>query len=76
MFYKLNLEGDKLSGLDPVPFYDLCQLKKIEKDLGNLLAENLLNKLFEDNALMPKYQEKSFDSLADIYALTEKGDLD
>jgi len=75
MIYKLDTDGDKLTGLDPVPFYDFGQLSKLEKDLENLLAENLLNKLFEDNALMPIYQEKPYDSLADIYALTEKGDL-
>ncbi|MDO9581178.1 MAG: hypothetical protein Q7J06_11560 [Bacteroidales bacterium] len=75
MIYKLKLDNDKLKGLDPVPFYDFGQLKKLEKDLENLIAENLLNKLFEDNALMPIYQEKPYDSLADIYALTEKVDL-
>jgi len=60
MIYKLDTDGDKLTGLDPVPFYDFGQLSKLEKDLENLLAENLLNKLFEDNALMPIYQEKPY----------------
>lgn len=75
MLYKLSLEEKNPYRLEPVPFFDLSELSKIEKDLENLIADNLLNKLFEDNALMPIYQEKSFQGVADIYALTDKGDL-
>lgn len=75
MIYKLSLDDKNPHSLEPVAFYDFSQLSKIEKDLENLIANNLLDKLFEDNALMPIYQEKSFQGVADIYALTNKGDL-
>lgn len=75
MLYKLTLDDTNPNGLEPVEFYELSDLNKIEKDLENLLAENLLNKLFEDNALMLIYQERPYQSVADIYALTAQGDL-
>ncbi len=75
MLYKLTLSDDDQNGLDPVEFYELSELNKIEKHLENLLAENLLNKLFEDNALMPIHQERSFQGEADIYAVTVNGDV-
>lgn len=75
MLYKLTLDENRPNEIEPIPFLDFSQLTKIEKDLENLLAENLLNKLFEDNALMPIHQERSFQAESDIYALTVKGDL-
>lgn len=75
MLYRLTLDDKNPHGLEPLPFYDFAQLSKIEKDLENLLADNLLNRLFEDNALMPIHQERSFQGEADIYAVTDKGDL-
>jgi hypothetical protein len=60
MLYKLTLGDSNPNALEPLPFFDFSQLSKIEKDLENLLADNLLNKLFEDNALMPIHQERSF----------------
>lgn len=75
MLYKLTLDDKNQNGIEPVEFYELSELSKIEKDLENLLAENLLDRLFEDNALMPIYQERPLQSVADIYALTAQGDL-
>lgn len=75
MLYKLNFQENDYDKIEPVPFFDFRQLSKIEKDLENLLAQNLLDKLFEDNALMAIYQERSFESKGDIYALAENGDL-
>lgn len=75
MIYKLLLDSKSPNKLEPIPFFGFSQLSKIEKDLENLLAENLLDTLFEDNALMPIHQERSFQGEADIYALTAKGDL-
>lgn len=75
MIYKLYINDKKPSGLEPIPFFDIAELGKIEKDLENLIADNLLNKLFEDNALMPIHQERSFQGEADIYAVTITGDL-
>jgi hypothetical protein len=74
MLYKLLL-NQNLHELEPIPFFDFSELSKIEKDLENLLADNLLNKLFEDNALMAIHQERTFQGEADIYALTVNGDL-
>lgn len=75
MLYKLNYKKNEKTEIEPVAFFDFEDLQKLEKDLENLLADNLLNKLFEDNALMPIYQEKSFEDKADIYALNARGEL-
>jgi len=75
MLYKLTLGEEAPNTIEPIEFYELSELNKIEKDLENLLAENLLDKLFEDNALMPIHQERSFQGEADIYAVTSTGDL-
>jgi len=75
ILYKLTLGEDAQNAIEPMEFYELAELDKIEKDLENLLAENLLDKLFEDNALMPIHQERKFQGEADIYAVTVTGDL-
>ena len=75
MIYKILKEKSKLKSLEHMPFFDISELNKIEKDLENLISENMLNVLFEDNALMPIYQEKPMQAKADNYALTIKGDL-
>lgn len=64
--------GKKLS---PVTYLSLNNLKKLEKDLENLLADNLFEVLFEDSPLMPIFQERQMQAEADIYALDEKGNL-
>lgn len=75
MIYKIKQQNGKVTELTPLPFYEVSELNMNEKDLEDFLAENLLSKLFEDNALMPIYQERPYQGYADIYALTEKGDL-
>lgn len=45
-------------GLVPLPFYDYADLKGKEKDLENLLAENLGELYTEDGQLMPVFQER------------------
>lgn len=75
MLYKLSFNENSQNGIEPVEFYELAELNKIEKDLENLISDNLLNKLFEDNALMPIHQERSFQGEGDIYAVTAHGDL-
>ncbi len=75
MLYKLtDLENEKKK-LSPMPFFDLADLQKLEKDLENLLADNLLNTLFEEETLMPIFQERQYKSEADLYALNQHGDL-
>ena len=67
--------GNGSRDLEALPFLDFADLGKIEKDLENLLAEHLLDILFEDAALMPIIQERPMQAEADLYALNPKGDL-
>ena len=71
MLYKLNKSGDKFDSIDPLPFSTM----PLEKELEDLLAQNLWDVLFEGSSLMPIYQEKAWQPEADIYALNEQGDL-
>jgi hypothetical protein len=75
MLYKLTAKGDGLGALEPLPFLEVADLQKREKDLENLLASHLLDVLFEDAALQPIFQERSLQAEADIYALNKSGDL-
>ncbi|MDC5855722.1 endonuclease NucS domain-containing protein [Vibrio europaeus] len=75
MLYKLEQENDEISGLEPVEFQDLSSFGKLEKDLENLIANNILELLFEDSKLMPVFQERQFQAEADLYALNEQGEL-
>jgi hypothetical protein len=75
MLYKLNISDDKPKDLEPLSFLDFADLGKIEKDLEVLLANHLLDVLFEDAALMPIFQERQMQAEADLYALNRAGDL-
>lgn len=75
MLYKLNLGQYATSALEPVQFYDLSAIGKLEKDLENILANHLLDMLFEDAPLMTIFQERQRQSEADLYALDQNGDL-
>lgn len=75
MLYKLEQDSYKISGIEPVEFKDLSSFGKLEKDLENLIADNILDLLFEDAKLMPVFQERSYQAEADIYALNELGEL-
>ncbi len=66
MLYRLT-DGN---GLEPLEFQDF---PGSEKDLENLLAENLFNKLFEQACLFPFHQERRLQPEADVYALNEAG---
>ena len=71
MLYKLGHSTPGIfDSLKPLPFQNLG----LEKHLEDLLANNLLEVLFEDE-LMPIFQERSWQAEADIYALNRKGDL-
>lgn len=61
--------------LESIPYLSFSALKKMEKDLENLLADNLLSVFFEGAPLMPIFQERSYQNEADLYALNEAGDL-
>jgi hypothetical protein len=75
MLYKLSSNDDSLGALEPLPFLEVADLQKREKDLENLIASHLLDVLFEDAALQPIFQERSLQAEADIYALNRNADL-
>lgn len=75
MLYKLSKTGDAFSGMEPMPYHSFANFGQVEKDLENLLAENMLDVLFEGRQLMPIFQERSRQAEADIYALNRAGDL-
>ena len=71
MLYKLDKKDGKFSSLDPQPFRGL----PLEKELEDLLAQNLFDVLFEERNLMPIFQERAWQEEADIYALDRDGNL-
>lgn len=75
MLYRISARGEGLGTLEPLEFLEVSDLQKLEKDLENLLADHLLDVLFEDAALQPIFQERQLQAEADIYALNRAGDL-
>lgn len=71
MLYKLSKTGETFDAIDPQPFFGLPK----EKELEDLLAQNLWDVLFEGSPLMPIFQERPWQPEADIYALNEEGDV-
>ena len=71
MLYKLGKTHDKFDSITPLAFTRL----PLEKELEDLLADNLWDVLFEGNELMPIFQERAWQSEADIYALNRHADL-
>jgi hypothetical protein len=67
VLYKLAAKGEGLGTLEPLAFLEVADLLKKEKDLENLLADHLLDVLFEDAALQPIFQERSLQAEADVY---------
>ena len=72
MLYNLNMRDERI---EPVAYKDFASFGRLEKDLEHLIARNILGVLFEDARLMPIHQEHQGQSMADIYALNEAGDL-
>jgi hypothetical protein len=74
LLYKIgDVTGTKT--LEPIEFMDFAELGRIEKDLEILIANNLIDILFEDARLMPIFQERPLQAEADLYALDRAGDL-
>ena len=74
MLYKLGSTDGKFDSLEPIAFKDFSSFANSEKVLENLIANNL-DLLFEEDGLMPIFQERSFQPEADILALDKKGEL-
>ena len=76
MLYKLgSSENRKFNNLEPVEFKNFSNFGKLEKDLEELIADNILDTLFEESGYMPISQERARQPEADIYALNKKGEL-
>ena len=75
MLYRIITDKEQFTALEPIPFKDIASFGKREKDLENLIANNVLEVLFEDESLMPIFQERQWQAEADIYALNERGEL-
>lgn len=72
MLYKLSKTSDGFfAAIEPLAFQGLPK----EKELEDLIAQNLWDVLFEGNDLMPIFQERAWQEEADIYALNKEGDL-
>ena len=65
----------KNNGLEPLKYFDYSELAGNEKDLENLLAENLGSLYAEDALLMPIFQERKYQEEPDLCALDRYGNL-
>lgn len=75
MLFKLSSTEGKFDKIEPVAFKDFSSFGHLEKDLEELIAQSILDVLFEDASLMPIFQERQRQAEADIYALNKKGEL-
>ena len=60
MLYKLNSTDGKFDKIEPVAFKDFSSFGQLEKNLEELIAQNILYVLFEDASLMPIFQERQY----------------
>lgn len=74
MLYKYEKQGNKFS-LTAMPFYDYADIGGKEKDLENLLAQNLGELYVENGQLMPIFQERQWQPEPDLLALDKTGNL-
>ncbi|MBU2979349.1 hypothetical protein [Alteromonas sp. C1M14] len=75
MLYKIEDQAEVFEKLKPVEFRDFSSFGKSEKALENLIANSILDVLFEEARLMPVCQERQGQAEADIYALNKNGQL-
>lgn len=68
-------EFDNTNGLTPLEYYDYADFNGKEKDLENLLAENLSDLYTGSGQLMPIFQERQRQPEPDLCALSKEGDL-
>ena len=74
MLFRLIPADESTGRIEPVPFQSFAQFG-LEKDLENLIAQNLFGVLFEHSPLMPIFQEQPLQAETDIYALNDEGEL-
>lgn len=72
MLYKLSSGIDRI---EPLRFHDFEGEDALEKQLENLIANHLLEVLYEGAPVLPIFQERNWQSEADIYAIDRNGDL-
>ena len=58
MLYKPSRTDERFASVEPVAFRDFASFGQREKDLEDLIAQNLFEVLFEDERLMPVYQQQ------------------
>lgn len=75
MLYKLGSTDETFDKIEPLPFKDFSSFGQLEKNLENLIANSILELLFEDASLMPIFQERQYQAEADVYALNKDGEL-
>jgi len=75
MLFQIEESNEAFTGLQAVEFKDFSSFGKKEKELENLIANNLLETLFENQKLLTIHQERQGQAEADIYAIDENGDL-
>ena len=75
MLFRLSQTDGRFDAVEAVDFRDFASFGQLEKDLEDLIARNMLGVLFEEAELMPIYQERQGQQVADIYALDAIGDL-
>ena len=61
--------------LEPIECYDISKFEGKEKDLENLLANNLSDLYAEGGQLMPIFQERQWQEEPDLCALDKNGNL-
>lgn len=74
MIYKYEKQGKKFS-LKAMPYYDYADIGGKEKDLENLLAQNLGELYVENGQLMPIFQERQWQPEPDLLAIDKSGNL-
>ena len=75
MLYKLESAEGRFVGIERMAFRDFASFGQREKHLEDLIAQNLLEVLFEEAGLMPVFQERQGQQVADIYAVNAMGEL-
>lgn len=72
MLFKCDLKNNEL---EPMAFYDYAEFEGREKDLENLLADNLAEIFVEDCMYMTIFQERRRQPEPDLCALDRDGNL-